>query len=159
MPSNTDLVPELIYRPVRSNDGPRLHAFWLGMSEESQRTYRPYGDEGYLSGPWVKAAEQYGAGPDIGIVAVAPDGSIAGLCAVDRMAGPGLPVFGIGVDDRYHHRGVGSRLMKLVLGAADACGAPYLELSVVSYNAPCAAPVPEIRLQLLGRPQARGRRA
>lgn len=128
---------DLEYRRVRVDDGPRLLAFWLGMSAESQRTYRPYGAETHLLDPWRHAAERYAAGPDIGIVAEGPDGLIVGLSVIDRISDPAnRPNFGIGVNDQFHGKGIGTRLTDLVTQAADEFGAPEVRLIVVNYNAP-----------------------
>jgi alpha-mannosidase len=127
----------LQFRRVRPEDAPKLRDFWANLSPASQRTYRPYGEKSDQLAPWQEAAERYAAGPDIGIAAVTPQETIAGLCIVEWIGrSERLPNFGIGVDDHYQGLGVGAQLMEITLGEADKLGVPVIKLIVVNYNRP-----------------------
>lgn len=126
---------DLSFRRVVAEDAPKLRDFWLAMSPASQRTYCPYGESSHLLPPWQEAAARYAAGPDLGIAGVMPDGTIAALCVVEYIGDTTrLPNFGVGVDDKYQDRGVGTQLMELILAEADKMDVPLIKLIVVNDN-------------------------
>jgi alpha-mannosidase len=140
------------FRPVAANDGQALLTFWLGMSDESKRTYRPYGEETYSLSRWQAAAERYAMGPDIGVVAIDQTEAVVGLAVVDDPTGlHGPPNFGIGVDDRYHRRGVGTTLTRMVLEGADKAS-PVVTLKVVNYNVPAQHLYKKVGFRFTGPP-------
>jgi ribosomal protein S18 acetylase RimI-like enzyme len=138
MPStehNTGRKHDLTFRRVVAGDAPQLRDFWLAMSPASQRTYCPYGENSHLLAPWQEASDRYAAGPDLGIIGITPQGTIVALCVVEFIGDPTrLPNFGVGVDDNYQDRGVGTQLMELILAEADKMGVPQIKLIVVNDN-------------------------
>jgi putative acetyltransferase len=78
---------------------------------------------------WLRASPAWI--PELSLVAVDPDGDVAGHVLCTRAAVRATPVLGLGplsVHPGRQLRGVGTALMHAVLGAADALGEPLVVL-------------------------------
>ena len=122
-----------ILRRLTSGDAPALCDYYERLSLASKRTFAPFGQYPRL--------EQYedvvrGNDPQNGdkfdLVTVA-GAEIVGWSFVWGL-NAAEPVFGIGVADAYHGRGVGTALMDGVLAAMRERGIPMLYLTVVTDN-------------------------
>jgi ribosomal protein S18 acetylase RimI-like enzyme len=70
-------------------------------------------------------------------VAVSPDGEVVGWCDVTPLSRPTQAhrgVFGVGLLPQFRGRGIGTRLTKKALGAAQAFGLHRVELTVREHN-------------------------
>ncbi|MGD0090117.1 MAG: GNAT family N-acetyltransferase [Planctomycetota bacterium] len=123
-----------LFRRMRPADAEALAAFYNGLSKASIRTFRPLGTE-TAPGTCLKLALDNGIEKDVRYDLLALDGPrIVGWCFLWDLD-TDKPMFGLGIADDHHGRGLGGTLMDRVLQAARDRRLPQVFLTVVKDNA------------------------
>lgn len=117
-------------RALSLRDATRLLSFYTSLSPAVTDTYQPFRD------PDLEAMHHHLEGVEKGdhiSFCLEDDGEIVGHSFVINIRQKD-PVFGIGVKERYHGRGLGRRLMSWVLAEASLEGIEHVTLTVLKYN-------------------------
>jgi regulation of enolase protein 1 (concanavalin A-like superfamily)/ribosomal protein S18 acetylase RimI-like enzyme len=124
---------QITLRRVQASDAPALYTFYNQLSQASKRTFAPFGAnpalanyEDVVQGNLASPADKYD------LVALVGE-CIVGWGFVWTLAAP-EPVFGLGVADEYHGKGVGGQLMDAVLDAMRQRSMRWVYLTVVTDN-------------------------
>ena len=117
-------------RRLSPSDADGLLAFYLSLSEETVRLFRPFDLTEEVICAHLAEAD---AGKHISLGLVGPDGDIEGHSFILSVDGE-KPVFGIGLRERAVGRGWGHRLMEAVLAEADSLDLPLVTLTVIKDN-------------------------
>lgn len=119
-------------RLLTTEDCSRLFEFYSALSEDVTALFEPFGPT--ITEETIRAhLAETDAGRHTSLGLIAGDGSIAGhgfILSLDTAK----PVFGIGLRDTFHGRGLGRRLMEAVLRAGDGQGLPGITLTVLKVN-------------------------
>lgn len=118
-------------RQLCGDDGEALRAFYSGLSQASIRTFKPLGPTTTLEA-CSAVCQANVAGEKYDLVAV-NDCGIVGWGFVWDLAKP-EPMFGLGVADALHGRGIGPELTRRVLAECDRRRLPRVVLTVVKDN-------------------------
>lgn len=122
---------EVHLRQLRTDDAPRLVAFYNGLSTRSRRLFRPLGWTADLQ-QCQDVVEAACAGDRFDVVAVEDD-RIVGWAFLTRMREP-TPHLGIACAEDHHGQGLGTRLMQTVMEHARAHDKQAVDLIVVQEN-------------------------
>jgi len=118
-------------RKLTADDSAGLAAFYASLSDEVNWFYRPFDD------PTEEVLREHLAGGDAGrhviLGIVDDDGSIAGHAFILSVASEG-PVFGIGLHQSIHGKGLGRRLTVAILEEAGRLALPLVTLTVMKEN-------------------------
>jgi RimJ/RimL family protein N-acetyltransferase len=140
-------------RPIRSDDGPRLKAYHLGLSDESR--YRRFlGVKPRLSDADARYLVDVDGSDHVALVATCPatvdgSGKIAAVARFVRLReAPDAAEFAIVVGDDFQGQGLGGELMKRLAVAARARGIGRFRASMLADN----VAIRRIMLQLAAGP-------
>ncbi|HEX8976053.1 MAG TPA: GNAT family N-acetyltransferase [Solirubrobacteraceae bacterium] len=122
-------------RPIRPDDGDRLQAYHLGLSEESQ--YRRYlSVKPRLSDADVRYLVDIDGADHFALVATVPgSGEIVAVARFIRLPGePQTAEFAIVVGDEFHRQGLAGELMRRLAGAARQRGVTRFRAALLADN-------------------------
>ena len=117
-------------RALTDQDADALFAFYTNLSDEVHALFRPFPD---ISRPIIKnhlTETVKGSHVSLGLF---DDEHIAGHAFVLRVHDKN-PIFGIGLNTKYHRKGYGSKIAGQVLAEADRLDASEITLTVLKRN-------------------------
>ena len=115
---------------LKFGDSAALYGFYEELSPEVHALYRPFGEV------TLEKIETHLRETDAGqhISWGLWDGErIVGHCFVMRLADP-HPIFGIGLDSRYHGRGYGAGIASAIINRCDTLDIETITLTVLKHN-------------------------
>jgi len=116
-------------RHLRPDDCERVLRYFAALGPGSKTTFAPHPfDEEHAR----RMCETSDGARNVRLVAV-EDGEIVGYCYFEGRD-PGYPTVGLGVADHAQDRGLGQRLMAVLIEEARRLGKPGLELTVWKTN-------------------------
>jgi|GEM_PF-2111882 len=121
-------------RAVQADDIERFLGYYASLSAQSKdymHGWSTVGSREHAEGMAGKMA----SADHTAIVAVTPDGRIAGYCWLDGLETADMPMLGIGIIDEYHEAGLGRVLLRTMIGHAGAMDYPKVRLGVFTDNA------------------------
>jgi len=128
-------LPALSIRRIGPVDATALHAFYDGLSAGSKRLFRPLGEQTTLERCCSVAVANLPDHDTQYDLVASLDGMIVGWAFLWRRDGCAVEAtLGLGVSDQWQGRGLGRRLLEVVLGVASGRGLARIVLTVVQDN-------------------------
>ncbi|MDH7571266.1 MAG: GNAT family N-acetyltransferase, partial [Armatimonadota bacterium] len=141
---------ELYLRPLRVSDVDRLLAFFVSLSPESRRLFRPYA---FTRDDAARACSEAEGDRSTRLVIIRPQGDAIvgyGYFTEAGVADPRIPILGIAIADSYQNMGLGRALMEALIEEARLQGKLGLQLTVYKENARAIHLYSRLGFQLTG---------
>ena len=120
----------LVVRELCAGDVQALQQYHAGLSPETRAVFTPHAyDDATVARMIARAVD----GTDLACVALAGR-EIVAYFFLWNMVDP-VPSLGIGITDRYQHKGLGVQFMKMLIAGASAAKRDGVELTTVLTNA------------------------
>lgn len=124
---------DLILRPLAAGDAPALSRFYQSLSGTTTHFFEPFRDKSIAAMQTV--ANRSANGEDIAFIVVEPQGGVIAHAWFGPV-GAEAPHLGIGIADAWQERGLGKRLLALLIDAARTrAGRRAIGLTVMKTNA------------------------
>jgi len=119
----------LTIRSLRAGDGPRLQRFNAGLSAESRGFFLPHAYDDATVARMIERAEN-----EMDLTYLALDGEeVAAYFFLWEYTDP-IPILGIGITDAWQGRGLGTRLMRILIDDARQAGRDGIDLTTMQHN-------------------------
>jgi len=119
----------LVARPLRAGDEARLQAFNAGLSPQSRGFFLPHAYDDATVARMIERAE---SGKDLTYIVLAGE-EVAAYFFLWEYTDP-IPILGIGIADAWQGRGLGKRLMNILIDDAIQTGCDGIDLTTMLHN-------------------------
>ena len=129
---------ELLVRPIRADDAPRLIAMHEGFSARTVHL-RFLGSVRHLREPEAVRFATVDGRDRAALVAQNAHQALVAVARYDRLLGTNRAEVAVVVDDHYQHQGLGTAMLKLLISIAEAQGIEEFVAEVLANNHPIMA--------------------